>query len=122
MCDALQDAIRDIQFARSKLPLPELIPKSRKELDLMLLEAKYTLDHSRTIHDLILCSKLEFRIQQLESYKVTYCTVEEEKENLKRAIEALDDAMTRKEFKRCAQLQQVHTYVQILKYGTFLRN
>ena len=103
VCDALQDTIRDIQFARSKLPLPELLPKSRKELELMLLEAAYTLDHTRTVHDLILCSKLELRIQQLESQKNIHRTVEEEKENLRVAVEALDDAMVRKEFKKCAQ-------------------
>ena len=88
VCDALQDTIRDIQFARSKLPLPELLPKSRKELELMLLEAAYTLDHTRTVHDLILCSKLELRIQQLESQKNIHRTVEEEKENLRVAVEA----------------------------------
>ena len=116
VCDALQDTIRDIQFARSKLPLPELLPKSRKELELMLLEAAYTLDHTRTVHDLILCSKLELRIQQLESQKNIHRTVEEEKENLRVAVEALDDAMVRKEFKKCAQLQQVRTYLQYRLY------
>ena len=110
VCDALQDTIRDIQFARSKLPLPELQPNSRKELELMLLEALYTLDHTKTVHDLILCNKLELRIQQLESQKNIHRTVEEEKENLRVAVEALDDAMVRKEFKKCAQLQQVCTY------------
>jgi hypothetical protein len=106
-CDALQDTIRDIQAARSKLPLPEVIPETRRELDLMLLEAKYTLDHTVAVHDLVLSAKLELRIQQLESRKSTFCTVEERKVNLKAAVAALDDAMARKEFKRCAQLQQV---------------
>lgn len=106
-CDALQDTIRDIQAARSKLPLPEVIPESRRELDLMLLEARYTLDHTVTVHDLVLCAKLELRIQQLEARKSTFCTVEERKASLKAAVGALDDAMERKEFKRCAQLQQV---------------
>lgn len=73
----------------------------------MLLEARYTLDHTVTVHDLVLCAKLELRIQQLESRKSTFCTVEERKVNLKAAVAALDDAMERKEFKRCAQLQQV---------------
>ena len=77
VCDSLQETIRDIQFARSKLPLPEVTPTSRKELDLMLLEAKYTLDHTVAVHDLVLCGKLELRIQQLESHKSTYLTVEE---------------------------------------------
>lgn len=87
--------------------MPEIIPNSRKELDIALLEAKHTLSHTITIHDLVLCSKLELRIQQLEACKVTYCTVEERKDYLRIAIEALDDAMVRKEFKKCAQLQQV---------------
>jgi hypothetical protein len=111
ICDSLQETIRDIQFARSKLPLPELIPTSRKELDLMLLEAKYTLDHTVTVHDLVLCGKLELRIQQLELNKDIFLTVEERQISLKAAVAALDDAMTRKEFKKCAQLQQVHTTI-----------
>ena len=106
-CDALQDTIRDIQAARSKLPLPEVIPESRRELDLLLLEARYTLDHTVTVHDLVLCAKLELRIQQLEARKSTFCTIEERRSSLKAAVTALDDAMERKEFKRCAQLQQV---------------
>jgi hypothetical protein len=110
-CDSLQDTIRDIQAARSKLPLPEVIPETRRELDLMLLEAKYTLDHTVTVHDLVLCAKLELRIQQLEARKSTFCTVEERKANLKAAVAALDDAMERKEFKRCAQLQQVEDVI-----------
>jgi hypothetical protein len=71
-----------------------------------LLETKYTLEHTLSIHDLILSAKLEIRIQQLEEYKVTYCTVEERKAAVVFAQAALDDAMERKEFKKCSQLQQ----------------
>ena len=110
-CDALQSTIRDIQAARSNLPLPDLTPTSRRELDLMLLEAKHTLDHAVTVHDLILAGKLELRIKHLEGLKNTLRTVEERKENLKAASAALSDAMDRKEFKKCAQLQQVRTAV-----------
>lgn len=106
-CDALQDKIRDIQAARSKLPLPDLVPGSRRELDLMLLEARYTLDHTVAVHDMILGAKLELRIEQLERLKTSFRTVEELSVDLVRAVAALDDAMSKKEFKRCAQLQQV---------------
>lgn len=75
----------------------------------MLLEAKHTLDHAMTVHDLILAGKLELRMQHLEGLKSTLRTVEERRENLKAASAALSDAMERKEFKKCAQLQQVRT-------------
>jgi hypothetical protein len=78
-------------------------------LDLMLLEAKHTLDHAMTVHDLILAGKLELRMKHLEGLKSTLRTVEERRENLKAASAALSDAMERKEFKKCAQLQQVRT-------------
>ena len=79
----------------------------------MLLEAKHTLDHAMTVHDLILAGKLELRMQHLEGLKSTLRTVEERRENLKAASAALSDAMERKEFKKCAQLQKVrnrHSY------------
>jgi myosin heavy subunit len=105
-CDILQDKLKDIHAARAKLPLPEVTPTSRKELDIMILEAKYNLDHATTVHDMELCSKLEIRLTQLEGHKIQYCTVEERKSLLSDAIATLDDAMIKKDFKRCTQLQQ----------------
>jgi myosin heavy subunit len=105
-CDILQDKLKDIHAARAKLPLPEVIPTSRKELDIMILEAKYNLDHATTVHDMELCSKLEIRLTQLEGHKIQYCTVEERRSLLSDAVATLDDAMVKKDFKRCSQLQQ----------------
>ena len=56
---------------------------------------------------MILFAKLELRIEQLEKLKTSFRTVEELEGDRKIAVAALDDAMAKKEFKRCAQLQQV---------------
>lgn len=56
---------------------------------------------------MILGAKLDLRIEQLEKLKTSYRTVEELSGDLAHAVAALDDAMAKKEFKRCAQLQQV---------------
>ena len=104
-CDAIECTVRDLQAARNKLPLPHVIPASRCELELLLLENKFAQDYATTAQDTSMCLKLQIQQAHLESWKTSFRTVQECQDTLNASMSALNEAMTRKEFKRCAQLQ-----------------
>ena len=58
-----------------------------------------------TAQDASMCLKLQIQQAHLESWKASFRTVQECQDTLKASVSALNEAMTRKEFKRCAQLQ-----------------
>ena len=74
-------------------------------MELLLLENKFAQDYATTAQDASMCLKLQSQQAHLESWKGSFRTVRECQEALDASTCALSEAMTRKEFKRCAQLQ-----------------
>jgi myosin heavy subunit len=104
-CDALEIAIKDIETARSKLPLPDVVPTNRRELELLTLEANYAIEYAEEKSNEDMKMKFEGRLKLLDGYKHMFPTLEETKAMLAAANTELEQAMSKKEFKRCAALQ-----------------
>eukprot|EP01034_Spumella_vulgaris_P022022 gene22022-28116_t len=111
-CATLDGVIADIRTARAKLPLPDLIPANRKEVETYILEMMFAIEYYVELQDYSLVPSFQARLFKMESFRATFPTSEEVTVELAAAKATLATAMSKKEFKKCGELQEKVTCLE----------
>lgn len=106
ICEELQKKIKDIEIELNKLPIPEVIPSSRKEVELSLIEVQFEINYALENSNINECSRLEKKRDKLYSYRVLFPTVEETTLQLEKLHFSLQESMKKKDFRQCSELQE----------------
>ncbi|KAJ1415478.1 P-loop containing nucleoside triphosphate hydrolase protein, partial [Ochromonadaceae sp. CCMP2298] len=104
-CAELEAAVEDMGAAKLKLPLPEVHPVSRAQIELHVVEAGFAMIDAEERGDSGMIGLLEEHMEGLHCLRAQFPTPEELSAELQETRRQLAQAMANKEFKQCGVLQ-----------------
>jgi myosin-7 len=113
ICEELQKKLKVIEIELNKLPVAEIIPSSRKEIELSLIEVQFEMNYSLENNNINECSRLEKKREKLYSYRDLFPTVEETTLILEKLQFSLKESMKKKDFRLCSELQERLTLTEL---------